>query len=160
MFVWVRIHACVKACHDQEMNKKKIGIKLQSAGLLTGVSRVYSIWTLVCANGGVYACGINHYQGRKKGNPDGLKGNAWFWRENAWFGCSRAFQLMNSQLLLSCLRRCVHISPWQRYAFYNRQRQLIMIDGGRCNNEPLSFQGKFGGKFEVKPANLLLLLQT
>lgn len=42
MFVWVRIHACVKACHDQEMNKK-IGIKLQSAGLLTGVPRVYSI---------------------------------------------------------------------------------------------------------------------
>lgn len=44
--------------------------------------------------------------------------------------------------------------------FTKRQRQLIMIDGGLCNNEPLSFQGKFGGKFEVKPANLLLLLQT
>lgn len=50
--------------------------------------------------------------------------------------------------------------PGKDMPFTKRQRQLIMIDGGLCNNEPLSFQGKFGGKFEVKPANLLLLLQT
>lgn len=139
---------------------KKIGIKLQSAGLLTGVPRVYSIWTLVCANGGVYACGINHYQGRKKGNPDGLKGNAWFWRENLDSDVAERFSSWTPNSFCHVWEDVCIFLPGKDMPFTKRQRQLIMIDGGLCNNEPLSFQGKFGGKFEVKPANLLLLLQT
>lgn len=43
MFVWVRIHACVKACHDQEMNKKKLALnyKVQACSLVCRVCTVY-----------------------------------------------------------------------------------------------------------------------